>query len=170
MVTVENRRCCAAALTVACVLCGQGCSGSSSQPIDARVFDASPVDASAIDTSAVDVKPSGDVGGDNSIPDAKPDTHVKCASRANEAMCLDNCGSGEVCFTQVICGPSPQGETACSVGPGTAGDDQCHRECTSDSECGVGEACVRYQFFGCSNFNGGPAGRGICCRGDGGCG
>ena len=118
-----------------------------------------------------DAPSNADARGDHDDGDAaEGSTHDAgnlCARIGSMAACFNNCGSGEVCFTQVICGPLPDGGSACSVGPGTVGDDRCHRACDSSSVCSAGEQCIRYQFFGCSDYNGGPNGKGICCPASG---
>ena len=130
--------------------------GETGQPEDASVNDAYE-DAS----SSADAR--GDHDGGHLADGSTHDAGNLCARTGSMATCFDNCASDEVCFTQVICGPLADGGTTCSVGPGTVGDDRCHRACDSSSACSTGEECVRYPFFGCSDFNGGPSGRGICC-------
>ena len=91
-----------------------------------------------------------------------PPAGKRCASSdPSSPACTERCGAGEVCFTQVICGPS-QGPSACSLGRGDAGDDRCHRSCRDDADCASGEECVKAQFYGCGDYSGGASGKGIC--------
>lgn len=97
---------------------------------------------------------------------------VRCAERSPAPRCL-GCAADEECFTHVSCGPLPEGGSACSDngagGDAAAADDSCHRRCEVDSECPAGERCVHLQYTGCVDFNGGPKGKGLCCRGNADC-
>lgn len=104
---------------------------------------------------------SSDGGADEPAP-CNPAGKRCASSSAVEAACTDQCESGEICFTQVSCGTLSEGGSSCRLGAGDAGDDRCHRACSDTSECNSGEECVRIRFFGCTDFNGFPNGRGIC--------
>jgi len=125
------------------------------------------VEEASVNDAYEDAPSSADGRGDHDSGHAADgsthDAGSPCARTGSMAMCFENCGSGAVCFTQVICGPLADGGTTCFMGSGAVGDDRCHRACDSSSDCAAGEECIRYQFFGCSDFNGGPNGRGICC-------
>jgi hypothetical protein len=99
--------------------------------------------------------------------DGSPSSLTACASRA-EATCFENgCLAGEVCLTQVSCGLVQDGGRICVPPSAPGGDDRCHRECTGDVDCAAGEACFKYEFFGCFDYNGNFDG--VCCPQDRGC-
>lgn len=97
-----------------------------------------------------------------------PSSNMTCASSVGANVGCTSCPVGEICFTQVRCGPVPDGGAACEPGEGEA-DDRCHRTCSSDEECASGEECVRRTFFHCNDFNEWPEGTGICCAAGSGC-
>ena len=104
---------------------------------------------------------SADAGAPESGTDAA--SGVSCATHdGSTASCLGTCGAGELCFTQVSCGPDSDGGP-CSVVRATDGDDKCHPACDANKECPAGLVCQSYLFFGCADFNGFPDGKGICC-------
>jgi hypothetical protein len=143
---------------------------------DTSVTDASPHDVDGGETGRFvdawvsdgheDAPSYADVRGDSDSDAADGSTRdagTVCARTGSMPTCFGNCGPGEVCFTPVICGPLADGGGTCSLGSSTVGDHRCHRACDSSSACAAGEECVRYQFFGCTDYTGGPNGKGICC-------
>lgn len=95
-----------------------------------------------------------------------PSSSLKVCADPDAGVCLDSCEAGEVCFTQVACGPLMDGGSSCGAS-GEGGDNRCHLECQSGAMgCGPGEVCVKRTFFACTDFNGSTAGgRNICCAG-----
>jgi hypothetical protein len=91
-------------------------------------------------------------------PGAEPG--ATCSNGTNTCD-VTGCAADEVCFTQVSCGPA--GNPSCTLGSQDRADNTCHRSCTDSSTCAAGQECVKKVYFGCSDFNGPPEGRGICC-------
>lgn len=88
-----------------------------------------------------------------------PDSSLRPCADSDAGLCLSGCDLGEVCLTQVTCGPAGDAGT-CTLGGSTPGDDRCHRSCEADAGCGPGENCFSETFFACSDFN---APRLVCC-------
>lgn len=97
-----------------------------------------------------------------------PPSTLRVCADSDAGVCLGGCDPGEVCYTQVSCGPLEDGGFSCGVytGGGPSGDDRCHRECQPESRnCGGSEVCVNRSFFNCTDFSGyTAAGRPICCN------
>lgn len=92
-----------------------------------------------------------------------PASSLTVCADPDAGVCFGTCPLGEICFTQVTCGPVPPGGgTACAVASNPSGDNRCHRTC-SDGACGPLETCQNALFFSCGDYNGSPTGRPICC-------
>jgi hypothetical protein len=124
-----------------------------------------PAGGSRADDASVGTS-SPDAGRLDAAVDAEP-PHLGIPSSRQSCRCT--CSEGETCFTQLACALHPDG------GGGTCGyleghgDDRCHRMCKSSVDCSPDEFCFHVQFYGCSDYNGAPNGRGICCNPTEGC-
>lgn len=103
---------------------------------------------------------SADAGNDAARADDASGAIVCAQHSGAEGTCFAVCPADQVCFTQVVCGRLSGGGRVCSGEKDGPGDDLCHRSCENDEQCGPGESCARYSFYGCGDYNGE---RGICC-------
>jgi hypothetical protein len=118
--------------------------------------------------------PEMEDGGDDDSPyyfstphTGAPSSLRSCVNRDDTSLTLECvlCPSGEICFTQLVCGPINGGGGGCSERSESIprGDNRCHRECDTSNDCGPSEDCFHEPFTACTDYNGGPRGRGLCC-------
>lgn len=119
-------------------------------------------------SSAVDVRvlpPEADDGGRDatyyfSTPHTgAPSSLESCVNQEPTLECV-LCPKGEICFTQLACSGNACAERSAAI---PRGDDRCHRECATSNDCGPDEDCFHEPFTACTDYNGGPRGRGLCC-------
>lgn len=78
------------------------------------------------------------------VASVAPDAGLPEASSLRACDFDGGCDPGEICDISQSCGPAPDGGADC--GP-IQGSLQCHRNCSEDHLCAVGEVCVSHVLF-----------------------